>query len=175
MICNKYAAIEAERFVHVVCTECGFQDKMETDDVSFKHDLVSHTYLLQVRRELSILQRLDRIVKQYPDSKHRDKVRLTTHKFEGTRYYLVMTDQPLEQQPIIERKIEDDPEFQAELDNDPELKEHIRHSSFLLYGRLPEVQKMIAYFQGSFNRERIRCKECTKGLLFIEESQFDNL
>ena len=92
---------------------------------------------------------------------------------DNVEFRAVMKDGPIEQQPIIERRIEDDPEFESELDSDPELKCFVRQSSFLLYRRLQGVRNAIA--ESRFDRERIRCRECANGLLCIEEHQFERL
>ena len=76
--------------------------------------IVERSQEIEWNHERKMLQRLDGLVRRFPDSCHRDKVRITTHKAGlNNQYYEILDSRPMKEQPIITRRIEPDPEFDA--------------------------------------------------------------
>lgn len=122
-----------------------------------------------------MLMRLDALVQRFPDSLHRDKVRVTTHKAgPNNQFYQVLDFRPMTEHPIITRRIEPDPEFEAALNANSELRDWMKHSPFLLYNRL-SMFKDEADYSENYEHPELKCPQCRADYIAIDREFFDDL
>ncbi len=107
--------------------------------------------VVELRRELDLVQRTESLFNRFPDSKHPTKM----HRLD------------------IKAETAPDPEFDAALAEDPELAEFLSKSMFLLPGRMELLRGSIGESAPSVDVTLITCKGCGSGVLLLDE-QFYN-
>lgn len=122
-----------------------------------------------------MLLKLDLLVRRFPGSPHRDKVRVTTRKAgPNNQYHLILDSRPISCQPIITRRIKPDPDFDAALNADPELRKWMKHRSFSLYNRLSMFEREADYSE-NYEIDELKCPECRQDYIAINRDFFDTL
>jgi len=168
------AALHLKAFP-VYCPACGFKAIIDPPNEAAISAIVERSEEISWNDERRMLLRLDALVHRFPNSLHRDKVRVTTSKAgPNNQYYQVLDSRPVESQPIITRQVAPDPEFDAALDADPQLKEWMRHRSFLLYVRLNWLDKEADYSE-RYKMAELECPDCHRDHIAIDRKFFETL
>lgn len=168
------AAKELKKFP-VYCPTCGYTATIAPPSEAAICGIVERSHEIEWNYEREMLRRLDVLVRRFPDSLHREKVRITTHKAgPNNQYYHVLDSRPVDAQPIITRRIEPDPEFDTALNADPELRDWIKGSSFLLYRRLSMFEEEADY-SDKYEIEELKCPECHRDYIAIDRDFFETL
>ncbi len=175
MIADPHSAAKRLDKFPVYCPTCGYTAIIDRPSEAAIFGIVERSQEIEWNREREMLQRLDALIRRFPDSYHRDKVRITSHKAGlNNQYYQVLDSRPMKDQPIITRRIEIDPEFDAALDADPELREWMKHASFLLYIRL-DMFKDRADYSERYEIPELRCPKCNSDYIAINQELFETL
>ncbi len=160
MIADSLSAAKRLDEFPVYCLTCGYTATVKPPSEAAICGIVERSHEIEWNHEREMLRRLDTLVRRFPNSLHRDKVRVTTHKAgPNNQYYHVLDSRPLKSQPIITRRIELDAEFDAALDADPELQEWMKHSSFLLYMRMSMFEEAADYSE-RYQIDELKCPDC---------------
>ena len=175
MIIDRLSAAKRLKTFPVYCPTCGYSATIDPPSEAGVCAIVERSEEINWNYEREMLLRLDALVRRFPDSLHRDKVRVTTHKAgPNGQYYQVLDSRPIESQPIIRRHIAPDPEFDAALDRDPELRKWLKHCSFLLYRRLSMFQAEADYSK-RYGIEELRCPRCHDDFIAITREFFETI
>ncbi|MCB1100651.1 MAG: hypothetical protein KDN22_34130 [Verrucomicrobiae bacterium] len=175
MIADPLSAAKRLDEIPVYCPTCGFTATIDPPSDAAICGIVERSHEIEWNYERQMLQRLDALVRRFPDSLHRDKVRVTTHKAgSNNQYYQVLDFRPMKEQPIITRRIEPDPDFDAALNADQELQDWMRHSSFLLYNRLSMFEDRADYSE-KYELPELKCPQCQEDYIAIDRELFKTL
>lgn len=175
MIADPHSAAKHLRAFPVYCPTCGYNATIVPPSEAAISAIVDRSQEIGWNYEREMLLRLEALVLRFPDSLHRDKVRVTTAKAgANNQYYQVLDSRPLPLQPVITRRIEPDPQFDVALDADPQLRAWMKHSSFLLYARLSMFAEKADYSE-RYQMAELECPECHRDYLAIEREFFERL
>ncbi|MCW1926410.1 hypothetical protein OKA05_27915 [Luteolibacter arcticus] len=175
MIADPLRAARHQATLPIYCPACGYTATIATPGEATLHGIVERSHELEWNHERDMLLRLDALVRRFPDSLHRDKVRVTTSKAgPDNQYHLILDSRPTHTQPVITRRIEPDPEFDAALDADPELRDWMKGSSFLLYPRLSAFAEEADY-SAEYAIDELKCPTCLRDYIAIDRAFFETL
>ncbi|RYD30295.1 MAG: hypothetical protein EOP87_16890 [Verrucomicrobiaceae bacterium] len=175
MIADPLSAAKRLDKFPVYCPACGVAASIDPPGETAICGIIERSHEIEWNYERMMLRRLDALVRLFPDSCHRDKVRVTTSKAgPNNQYHQVLDARPMEAQPIITRRIEPDPEFDAALNADPELRDWMKGCSFLLYYRLKMFEDEADY-SDRYQFSELKCPECGDDYLAIDRQFFETL
>lgn len=174
-VSNKFGATKRLEKFPIYCPACGYFATIDPPTSEGICGLYEHSLEIEWNHEREMLLRLDALVRRFPNSVHREKVRVTTAKAgPDNLYYEVLNAEPVEEQPIIHRHIGEDPEFEAALNADLELRDWMKGISFLLYARLRSFVDEVCYFE-KYAIEELRCPSCGDEFIAIDRKFFATL
>lgn len=175
MIADPLSAAKRLNKFPVYCPTCGYTATIDPPSEAGICGIVERSHEIEWNYEREMLQRLDALIRRFPDSLHRDKVRVTTHKAgPNNQFYEILDSRPIESQPIITRRIEPDPLFDEALNSDSELRDWLKGSSFLLYRRLSMFEQKANYSE-KYELEELKCPGCQDDYIAINREFFETL
>lgn len=148
----------------VICPSCNHSLTLTQRDKELDQALVASTCLDRTQRELSLLERLERLFARFPASRHYLKIRTLTNvapewSIDGPQW----------------KNTSDDPEFEAALRSEPDLYEFLLNTWFLLPARLPALRQDVKDMQRMVDKRPVLCSVCNNGRVLLEPEFFKTL
>lgn len=143
--------------VAVVCTSCHYSETLTEHNGALDYALVYGSYLNEVREELRMWERGDRLFARFPESGHWLKV-IRMRK----------------ERPFWPH-FKDDPELENALLAEPELYAFLRNCIAHLPGRMETCRKLIQKWEGELDFRLLKCPSCANPTLILEPGLFESL
>ncbi len=154
-IVDKHGALSRMPFVPVFCDSCGQASELTCVSEQTRNALIQMGNYRELRRELELLERTERLFARFPNSRHRlvaEHLHLRPNEVPTTA----------------------DEAFERALGEDAELREFLTHCGFLLTARLEFVRTSVASYT-NWQHFLIPCPTCGAGILCLEREFFEHL